>query len=238
MAAHKFWRAKFTVSSGDSLDFSELQLYTGAVRVDTAATLTSTAPTSGSVAALKDGLASAGPYWSSGVSAVVLSWAFSTAVEIDGVVLGSLATAARYPTTVFFTGSDTAGGTDRVTIKGLGTTKFTANSLSALIALQGPRILPRPIVTAKDYSIDGGRGLISDTVKTLSTPTNLPTLAKVRLVRDSDGKVIRETWTDPVTGKYTFNYFSENGTYSVLAIHPTAAYRAVISDRITPGIMS
>lgn len=238
MAAHKFWRAKFWMASGAALELSELQLYTGATRIDAAATLTGTTPTSGSVAGLKDGLLTAGPYWSAGVDQVVISWAFASAVEPDGMALGSLATAARFPTGVLVTGSDMAGGTDRVTVKGLGTAKFTANSQTAIITLQGPRILPRPIVTAKDYSIDGGRGLISDTVKTLSTPTNLPTLAKVRLVRDSDGKVIRETWTDPVTGKYTFNYFSENGTYSVLAIHPTAAYRAVISDRITPGIMS
>lgn len=237
MAAHKFWRAKFTVSSGDALDLSELQLYTGAVRVDTAATLTGTVPTSGAVAALKDGLATAGPYWSSGASAVVLSWAFSTAVEVDGVVLGSMATAVRYPTTVFFMGSDTAGGTDRVTLKGLGTTKFMANALSALIGLQGPRILPRPVVTAKDYGPDGGRGLITDTVKTKATPTNTPTLARVRLVRDIDGKVVRETWSDPVTGLYTFNYFSEQFTYMVIAIHPTGLYRAVIADRLTPGLM-
>lgn len=238
MAAHKFWRAKFTVSSGDALDLSELQLYTGVTRVDAAATLTGTTPTSGSVAALKDGLASAGPYWSTGASAVVLSWAFSTAVEIDGVVLGSLATAARYPLTVFFTGSDTAGGTDYVTIKGLGTSKFTANSLSSIIALQNPKVLARPVVTAQDYGIDGGRGIITDTVKTSSTPSNIPTFARVRLMRDMDGKVVRETWSDPVTGVYTFKYFSENGSYSVIAIHPAATYRAVIADRITPGIMS
>lgn len=237
MAAHKFWRAKFTVSSGDALDLSELQLYTGAVRVDTAATLTGTAPTSGAVAALKDGLANAGASWTSGASAVVLYWAFSTAVDIDGIVLGSLATAARYPATVFLTGSNTAGGTDRVTLKGLGTSKFTANSKTAIITLQGPRILPRPIVTAKDYGPDGGRGLITDTVKTKATPTNVPTLARVRLVRDIDSKVVRETWSDPVTGLYTFNYFSEQFTYMVIAIHPTGLYRAVIADRLTPGLM-
>lgn len=237
MAAHKFWRAKFTVSSGDALDLSELQLYTGVTRVDAAATLTGTTPTSGSVAALKDGLATAGPYWSTGASAVVLSWSFATAVDIDGVVLGSLAAAARYPSTLFFTGSDTAGGTDRVTLRGLGTSKFAANSLSSVVGLQGPRILPRPIVTAKDYGPDGGRGLITDTVKTKATPANTPTLARVRLVRDIDGKVVRETWSDPVTGLYTFNYFSEQFTYMVIAIHPTGVYRAVIADRLTPGLM-
>lgn len=237
MAAHKFWRVKFTLTTGDALELSELQLYTGAVRVDASATLTGTTPTSGSVAALKDGLATAGPYWSTGASAVVLSWAFSTAVDIDGVVLGSPATAARYPATLFFTGSDTAGGTDRVTLRGLGTSKFAANSLSSVVGLQGPRILPRPIVTTKDYGPDGGRGLITDTVKTKATPTNIPTLARVRLVRDLDGKVVRETWSDPTTGLYTFNYFAEQYAYTVIAMHPAGTYRAVIADRLTPGLM-
>lgn len=236
MAAHKFWRAKFAMY-GDALELSELQLYTGVTRVDAAATLTGTTPTSGSVAALKDGLLTTGPYWSTGAGQVVIFWAFSTAVDIDGVSIGSLATASRYPATVLLIGSDTAGGTDRVTIKGLGTAKFTANTKSSIISLQGPRILPRPIVTAKDYGIDGGRGLITDTVKTKATPTNVPTLARVRLVRDIDGKVVRETWSDPVTGLYTFNYFSEQFTYMVIAIHPTGLYRAVIADRLTPGLM-
>lgn len=227
-----------SVASGDALELSEFQLYNGVTRLDAAATLTaSSALTSGTLAALKDNVTTSGAYWSTGATAVVLSWVFPSAVDVDGVLLGARTTVARFPTCGLLIGSDTAGATDRITIRGFGGARFVSGAKTAVIGLQGPSTGVLPIFTQADYSTEGGKGLITDTVKTKATPANLPTHCKVRLLRDIDSKVIRETWTDPVSGGYRFDNFDEHYTYTVLAIHPTGSFRAVIADRITPGLM-
>ncbi|CAM3328041.1 hypothetical protein POHY109586_02120 [Polaromonas hydrogenivorans] len=222
------------------LELGEFQLYNGATRLDAAATLTSNvAPTSGTIASLKDAVTTAGAYWAdltvSGY--VILTWAFPTAVEVDGVLLGARTTIARFPTFGLIQGGDAATGVNWPTVRGFGGLKFVSAAMTPIIPLSNPALTPRPIVTQADYSTEGGRGLITDTVKTKATPANIPTHCKVRLLRDIDDKVIREEWTDPVTGVYTFDYFDEHFTYSVKATHPTGAKRAVIADRLTPGLM-
>src|SRR3989344_1360606 len=64
--------------------------------------------------------------------------------------------------------------------------------------------------------------------------TYTPQWAKVRLERDIDGKVIREQWSDPVTGLGVFENIDENFTYTLTAIYPDSGMRAVIADRIKP----
>lgn len=222
-----------------AVELSEFQLFNGAARLDAAATLTSNvAPTSGTIASLKDGVTSAGVYWADQSSIMVaLSWAFPTAVEVDGILLGARTTIARFPTSGVLVGSDTVERTGLCTVRGFGGLKFVSATMTPVVPLNNPVIAPLSIVTQKDYSTEGGRGLITDTVKTKATPTNIPTYCKVRLLRDIDSKVIRETWTHPVTGVYTFDNFDEHFTYTVLAIHPTSAFRAVLADRLTPGLM-
>ena len=239
MAAHKYWRAVglfAAAQSGSVLELGEFQLFNGAARLDAAATLTANqTPSSGTLAQLKDGVTSAGPVFPDGWL-LVLSWAFPSAVEVDGVMLGARATIARFPYSGLMLGSDTAGGV-ALTVRGFGAAKFVSGTMTPILSLCGPILAPRAIVTAKDYSTEGGRGLIADTVETKATPANLPIYCRVRLVRDLDGKVIRETWTDPATGAYRFDYFDENFTYSVIAYHPTVSLRAVIADHLTPGLM-
>ena len=68
-----------------------------------------------------------------------------------------------------------------------------------------------------------------------TTPkTYTPQWAKVRLSRDIDGRVVREMWSDPVTGLGAFENVDENLTYTVVAIYPDSSLRAVIADRIKP----
>ena len=236
MAAHKYWTASAMFplpGMNNPIELSEFQLFNGATRLDTSATLTGTVPDSGSLATLKDDLTSAGLIWTDG-SAVALTWTFPTAVDVDGVLLGARTTAARFPTCGALVGSDTAAKTGLCTVRGFGGMKFVSAAKTPVVRLSNPVLLPRSIVTTKDYSSEGGRGLIAGTVKT--TP-DAPTFARVRLIRERDGKVLRETWSDPVTGAYTFDNFDENFTYTVLSYHPQGEFRAVVADGQVPGLM-
>jgi len=82
--------------------------------------------------------------------------------------------------------------------------------------------------------LDGGTGQITGTVK--NTP-NSPVYRRVLLVKDRDRRIVRETWSDPTSGSYTFSCISMADTYTVLAYDHTTTYRAVIADRITPDLM-
>lgn len=81
-----------------------------------------------------------------------------------------------------------------------------------------------------------GRGSITATVKEDGTPTDTPVRRKVRLVRDRDGLMVRETWSNATTGAYSFTEIDENETYSVVSYDHNDNLRAVIADRITPTV--
>ena len=81
-----------------------------------------------------------------------------------------------------------------------------------------------------------GRGRISGTVKEDIDPVDRPVRRRVRLVRDRDGIVVRETWSDPTTGAYEFTEIDENATYSAISYDHTNNYRAVIADNLTPTV--
>lgn len=79
-----------------------------------------------------------------------------------------------------------------------------------------------------------GLYFISGTVKIDDTP-DIPVSRLVRLYRKSDGALMRETWSDAVTGAYRFDNLA-NITYFVLSHDHTAVYNAVIKDAITPEL--
>lgn len=88
----------------------------------------------------------------------------------------------------------------------------------------------------KDY-VNGsfGAGTIADTVKTQTDATHqVGTYCKVVLIRDSDLVAVRQVMADPVTGAYSFTDIDKHLTYTVLAYHPTQAYRAVVADGLYP----
>lgn len=85
--------------------------------------------------------------------------------------------------------------------------------------------------------VHGGRVSIVGTTKIKATPANLPTLARVRLLREVDAMPLRETWSNPVTGAFRFDDLSEKaGQYIALAQDPTGNYQAVAADRITAEV--
>lgn len=70
-----------------------------------------------------------------------------------------------------------------------------------------------------------GRGRVAGTVKEKGTP-NAPVYRKVRLIREKDGLLIRELWSHPVTGAYSFDYVDELQLFTVLSYDHTGAYNA------------
>lgn len=80
----------------------------------------------------------------------------------------------------------------------------------------------------------GGNGRIAGTVKRDDTPVDVPLRRRVRLHREADGMLIREVWSDPATGGYSFDYIDTAKRYTVIAYDYSHDYRAVIADNIAP----
>lgn len=81
-----------------------------------------------------------------------------------------------------------------------------------------------------------GIGRVNGTVATKGSP-NQPVHRKVRLIRERDGVVIREAWSNAVTGEYDFKYVDELQTYTVVSYDHLHNYRAVIADNLVPELM-
>ncbi len=80
----------------------------------------------------------------------------------------------------------------------------------------------------------GGAGTVTGTVTVKGTPDNVPVARKVRLIRDVDAICIRETWSDPVTGVYTFTEVDRTADYTVISYDYTRSFRSVVADRVVP----
>ena len=91
-----------------------------------------------------------------------------------------------------------------------------------------------PLLLARDTEF-GGNGTVYGTTEIKGTP-DAPLRARVRLIRERDGLVYRETWSDGATGAYRFDNVDELETYTVLTYHPTRDRRAVVADGIIPEV--
>lgn len=242
MAAHKYWRAlAFTPATPNTLEISEFHLYSGATRVDAAATLTASAVPTGALANLKDDATGTGCYWASEGDAVVLTWTFPTPQHVDGIVVGARTTIAHWPTAVQLQGGDVTTGTGpnpeftERQFYGLG--RFVSAAKTAVLApVRG--VIYRA-QTSNDVGYSRGTGRVPfkvarEVLPATNPKTYTPQWAKVRLERDVDGRVMREAYSDPVTGLGEFTNVDENYTYTLTAIYPGTGMRAVIADRIKP----
>lgn len=79
---------------------------------------------------------------------------------------------------------------------------------------------------------DSGPLSISGTVAIDDTP-DIPVRRRVRLHDKTTGRLVRETWSDPVTGAYAFEKLRD-GLYYVTAFDHTGNHNAVIKDAIRP----
>ena len=107
-----------------------------------------------------------------------------------------------------------------------------APSAGAAAPYSGPKLLA--LQKSGDY-IHGGAGVITGTVEEKATP-NIPLHRKVRLHRDVDGLMVRETWSHATTGAYTFTDINPACTYTVIAYDYAHNYRAVGADNLTPEV--
>lgn len=83
----------------------------------------------------------------------------------------------------------------------------------------------------------GGSGRVAGTVKEKASPANLPWGRRVLLLQERTGYWVQSTWSDPVTGAYSFDWVDMTHTYTVISYDHTGAYRAVIADGQTPELM-
>lgn len=82
-----------------------------------------------------------------------------------------------------------------------------------------------------------GRGRITGTVKEKASPTDKPVARRVRLYREPDGRLIRTTWSDPVTGAYEFYGIPMDAKYTVVSHDYAGLYRAVLADNLAPELI-
>lgn len=83
----------------------------------------------------------------------------------------------------------------------------------------------------------GGIGTVYGTVKEKNTPANTPLRRKVRLIDERSGIVIRETWSDAVTGAYEFRGVKQGVPYTVLAYDHEHNFRAFAADNLLPDVL-
>ena len=101
--------------------------------------------------------------------------------------------------------------------------------------LPGPAtvaLAPRMRATG-DLSELGGAGYIGGTVKVDSSP-DYPVRRRVTLLCERDSRVVRETWSDAVTGEYRFDGLNPALRYIVIGHDHTRAFNADILAGITP----
>lgn len=115
--------------------------------------------------------------------------------------------------------------------------------LAPILVLSDPRVggpsvhmLPAALHSTRDLSEFGGAGRIAGTVMFDSTP-DYPVWRRVRLFDRRDNRLVRETWSDPITGAYRFDDINPARLYVVIAYDHTGVYNAEIRDSITPERM-
>ena len=86
--------------------------------------------------------------------------------------------------------------------------------------------VPGPFYRSVDLQ-DGGTGCVSGTVMVDSTP-DYPVWRRLRLFCERDGRLVREVWSDPGTGAYTFDSISLALTYTVVAYDHTGYFNGEI----------
>lgn len=85
---------------------------------------------------------------------------------------------------------------------------------------------------------NGGWGIVAGTVKQKGTPVNTPLRRKVVLIDEQSRLVIRETWSDAITGAYEFRGVKAGVPYTVLSYDHTGVNFPAVVDRQYAELMS
>ena len=105
---------------------------------------------------------------------------------------------------------------------------------AASVAYSG--VLMLDTLKSRDY-VHGGSGRITGTVEEKGAP-NSPLHRKVRLHRETDGLMVRETWSDKNTGEFVFTDIALEWKYTALAYDYNHNYTAVTADNLIPEEMA
>ena len=105
--------------------------------------------------------------------------------------------------------------------------RIRSGTASARTAASSPQ--PQPSArsagaarSARDMEF-GGRGRVYGTTQAKGSP-NTPTKSRVRLLRERDGLLAREVWSDPVTGAFEFTGVDTGTRWVVLAQDASGAF--------------
>lgn len=111
-----------------------------------------------------------------------------------------------------------------------------ASGVPPLAAIQGaerPSAASRLSLSPHRFDLeDGGQYRIVGTVKVKGSP-NVPVHRRVVLINERSRRIVRETWSDPVTGAYAFEGIRGDVAYTTLAYDYTGNYRGVLADNLT-----
>jgi hypothetical protein len=98
---------------------------------------------------------------------------------------------------------------------------------SGAVAMVAASLLPT-------FDLEGfGAYQVVGTVKESSTPANVPLSRRVRLIKELDGRLLKEMWSNPTTGAYAFTNIRGDLAYTVVTYDHLHNYRAVIADNLT-----
>ncbi len=114
-------------------------------------------------------------------------------------------------------------------------TPIAIPSASSIALPYGQTRLAQPIKGRKDYLtgvLGDGVGRVRGSTLDHVNPLNKPYACRVRLVRETDGLVVREQWSK-ADGSYDFQYVDELQSYTVLAYYEAHGKRAVVADGLT-----
>lgn len=82
----------------------------------------------------------------------------------------------------------------------------------------------------------GGAGRIFGTTETKGTPSNVPAKSRVLLLHQRSRLLVRETWSDPVTGEFSFEGLDVQQEFLALAEDAGGNFAAVAAQRLVPEV--
>ncbi len=217
MAAHRYWRVvDISIPGGGLLEIGEWQLFNGASRVDASATLSSSSsPSFGSVADLKDGSVSTRVYWDESTvenPAFWIKWDFGSAQTVDGTRFSGYDNSTRYPSGFTFQWSDdNSSWTTQRSVSGV--SYPGNNTYTDVIALVPPHTVAGVVKDASGSPLSG---------------------RTVRVYRRDTGALLAETTSATSTGIFSLTIYHADPVTVVVLGADGGSENALIFDRVIP----
>ena len=90
---------------------------------------------------------------------------------------------------------------------------------------------------ARDMEFGGRASIVGDVgIKGAGGAPDTMVKSRVRLLRQRDGLLARETWSNPATGAFAFDGLDESQQFIALAEDSSGVYAPVAADRRVPGV--